>query len=215
MDDAYFYQDWCPIGKHTEGTSYSDNPKWQMDLWGEAAENIKRSMDRSFDYRTFVGYENSELRRDERPREYDASNDVHARSSNGELGVDDDTDLDVDTLRHNIMWSFLEVSEWLGDGATNYGSQNGYVSRKMSLAWLFNAIKALINWKLANQDKWAEEDIHPLDIGGIDSTTGQPRKDSNGNVIKERFLSDGEESTMGKSYEDEISLDQSSGYCGV
>ena len=60
------------------------------------------------------------------------------------------------------MWSYLEVSEWLGDGATAYGSQNGFVSRKMSLAWLFNAIKALINWKLANQDKWAEVDIHPL-----------------------------------------------------
>lgn len=186
-----------------------------MDLWGEAAENIQRSMDRSFDYRTFVGYQKSELRRDEMPRAYDASTDVHARAANSEIGEDDNTDLDVDTLRHNIMWSYLEVSEWLGDGATAYGSQNGYVSRKMSLAWLFNAIKALINWKLANQDKWAEEDIHPLDIGGIDSITGQPRKDSNGNVIKERFLSAGEESTMGKSYEDEISLDQSSGYCGV
>jgi len=60
------------------------------------------------------------------------------------------------------MRSYLEVSEWLGDGATMYGSHNGYVSRKMSLAWLFNAIKALINWKLANNDKWAEVDIHPL-----------------------------------------------------
>lgn len=29
-----------------------------------------------------------------------------------------------------------------------YGSHNGYVSRKMSLAWLFNAIRALINWKM-------------------------------------------------------------------
>lgn len=162
VDDAYFYQDWCPIGDHTAGTGYNPNPKWQMDLWGEAAENIQRSMDRSFDYNTFKGYQKSELRGDEMPREYDASTDVHTRASNGERGIDDDTELDVDTLRHNIMWSYLEVSEWLGDGATAYGSQNGFVSRKMSLAWLFNAIKALINWKLANQDKWSEVDIHPL-----------------------------------------------------
>jgi hypothetical protein len=56
VDDAYFYQDWCPIGEHTTGTGYNPNPKWQMDLWGEAAENVKRSMDRSFDFNTFVGY---------------------------------------------------------------------------------------------------------------------------------------------------------------
>ena len=155
VDDAYFYQDWCPIGDHTAS---SEDPKWQMDLWGEVAENVTRSMDRSFDYNDFVGYQKSELRGDEMPMEYDASTDAHANSARNV----DDTNLDVDTLRHNIMWSYLEVSEWLGDGATAYGSHNGYVSRKMSLAWLFNAIKALINWKLANQDKWAEEDIHPL-----------------------------------------------------
>lgn len=28
VDDAYFYQDWCPIGDHTEGTEYNPNPKW-------------------------------------------------------------------------------------------------------------------------------------------------------------------------------------------
>ena len=72
--------------------------------------------------------------------------------------------LDIDTLRHNIMKSYLEVSEWLGDGALQYGSHNEYVSRKMSLSWLFNAIKALINWKLASQDKWAEADINPLNL---------------------------------------------------
>lgn len=135
-----------------------------MDLWGEAAENIQRSMDRSFDYRDFVGYQKSEMRRNEMVERYNASTDEHAREANSEVGASDDTDLDVDTLRHNIMWSYLEVSEWLGDGATAYGSQNGFVSRKMSLAWLFNAIKALINWKLANQDKWAEKDIYPLSI---------------------------------------------------
>lgn len=67
VDDAYFYQDWCPIGDHVDGTEYNPNPKWQMDLWGEAAENIKRSMDRSFDYNDFVGYQKSDLRGDELP----------------------------------------------------------------------------------------------------------------------------------------------------
>lgn len=88
-----------------------------MDLWGEAAENIKRSMDRSFDFNTFVGYQKSDLRGDELPIEYDASTDLHTEESSEE-----NTDLDIDTLRHNIMWSYLEVSEWLGDGATAYGS---------------------------------------------------------------------------------------------
>ena len=120
-----------------------------MDLWGEAAENIKRNMDRSFDFRTFVGYQKSALRGDELPTQYDASTDLHTKESDIESGTEN-TDLDIDTLRHNIMRSYFEVSEWLGDDATAYGSQNGYVSRKMSLAWLFNAIKALINWKLAN-----------------------------------------------------------------
>ena len=200
VDDAYFYQDWCPIGDpKLQPTGYSDDPKWQMDLWGEAAENLQRSMDRSFNYREFVGYQKSLLRRDEMVQEYDATQDVQAL----EQPENDDTDLDVDTLRHNIMRSYLEVSEWLGDGATAYGSQNGYVSRKMSLAWLFNAIKALINWKLANQDKWAEEDINPLMVNGEGELS----------YVKERFLQSGESSTRGYQYEDELSLDQASGYC--
>ena len=90
------------------------------------------------------------------PQEYDSSRDAHALD---ETDVDNPTTLDVDTLYHNIMRSYIEVSEWLGDGAVQYGSRNGYVSRKMSLAWLFDSIKALINWKLANQEKWAEVDI--------------------------------------------------------
>jgi hypothetical protein len=65
VDDAYFYQDWCPIGEHTEHTGYDPDPKWQMDLWGEAAENIQRSVKRSFNYTDFQGYTRSELRRDE------------------------------------------------------------------------------------------------------------------------------------------------------
>ena len=63
------------------------------------------------------------------------------------------------------MRSYLEVSEWLGDGALQYGSHNGFVSRKMSLGWLFCAIRALINWKMQSHDKYAEVDIHPLDVG--------------------------------------------------
>ena len=157
-----------------------------MDLWGEAAENIQRSMDRSFDYKTFKGYVVSDFPRDERPQEYDAAQDEHSLESDSEAGRDDNTTLDVNTLRHNIMWSYLEVSEWLGEGATAYGSHNGYVSRKMSLAWLFNAIKALINWKLANQDKWAEMDIYPLVTDG---------KDENNKDVRERFLAANETST--------------------
>lgn len=217
VDDAYFYQDWCPIGDPAiQEEPYVKNPKWQMDLWGEAAENIHRSMDRSFDYNDFQGYVKSELRRDELQVEYDASTDDHALEGEEE----DNTDLDVDTLRHNIMWSYLEVSEWLGDGATAYGSQNGFVSRKMSLAWLFNAIKALINWKLANQDKWAEEDINPLEVGkwcppDETYTDGhwEYNKDSNGNDICERFLDEHEKSTRGVEYDDYDSLDQIGGCC--
>ena len=85
------------------------------------------------------------------PAPYNAEDDEHAQ----EEDKDELTNLDIDTLRHNIMRSYLEVSEWLGDGATQYGSHNGYVSRKMSLAWLFNAIRALINWKGDNSEKWA------------------------------------------------------------
>ena len=246
VDDAYFYQDWCPIGDPAlQEEPYIKNPKWQMDLWGEAVENIKRDMDRSFKFDDFKGYTKSEMRRDEMVQRYDASEDLHTKASNIESGNDDDTDLDVDTLRHNIMWSYLEVSEWLGDGATSYGSQNGFVSRKMSLAWLFNAIKALINWKLANQDKWAEEDIHPLMIDDgyevvskdelVSTETYYKYENGNyvafasvdaarrysGNVyikvvgVKERFLREGEVSTRGVPYKDELSLDQSSGYCAT
>lgn len=198
-----------------------------MDLWGEAAENIQRSMDRSFDYKDFVGYQKSEMRRNEMVERYNASTDEHAREANSEVGASDDTDLDVDTLRHNIMWSYLEVSEWLGDGATAYGSQNGFVSRKMSLAWLFNAIKALINWKLANQDKWAEVDIHPLTIPKWNVELGKwdYETDSNGRNICERFLNSGEESTQGGSsektslvdglYSDPDDLSQDAGRCAL
>lgn len=65
MDDAYFYQDWCPIGDpKIQATEYNPNPKWQMDMWGEAAENLQRVRDRSFDYSTFVGYRSSLVPRD-------------------------------------------------------------------------------------------------------------------------------------------------------
>ena len=151
-----------------------------MDLWGEAAENLLRTKKRTFDYREFKGYQKSDLPRDEMPSEYDASEDEHAK----DIPIDDPTSLDIDTLRHNIMRSYLEVSEWLGDGAIAYGSHNGYVSRKMSLAWLFNAIKALINWKLAHLSIYNEQDIHPLVVN--DGESGE---------IKERFLSEGELST--------------------
>ena len=153
--DLYFYQDWCPIGDYTQDKS---DPKWQMDMWGEAAENLKRTKERTFDYRNFKGYQKSILPHDEMPEGYDASEDEHAK----DIPVEDPTNLDIDTLRHNIMRSYLEVSEWLGDGATAYGSHNGYVSRKMSLSWLFNAVKALINWKLAHMPTYDEQDIHPL-----------------------------------------------------
>ena len=79
------------------------------------------------------------------PIDYDASSDEHALVQKDD---DDITDLDKDTLRHNVMKSYVEVSEYLGEKAMEYGSHNGYVSRKMSLAWLFNAIRALINWKM-------------------------------------------------------------------
>lgn len=72
--------------------------------------------------------------------------------------------LDINTLRHNIMRSYIEVSEWLGEAAAKYGSHNEYVSRKMSFRWLFNAIKGLINWKMSSYDKWAEADIYPLTV---------------------------------------------------
>lgn len=123
-------------------------------------------------------------------KDYDARSDVHAKegSSNDALLT-----LDVEALRHNIMRSYLEVSEWLGDGALQYGSHNGFVSRKMSLCWLFNSIRALINWKLNNQEKYGEVSIRPLVV-------------NDGNV-KERFLSKSEMSTQGWHYNDYLDLD--------
>ena len=118
-------------------------------------------MVRTFNYKEFVGYRNTGTT-DEMPVNYDSSQDEHAL----EQGNDKQTTLDSNTLRHNIMRSYFEVSEWLGDGAVEYGSHNGFVSRKMSLAWLFDAIRALINWKMKSQDKWAEVDIHPLITDG-------------------------------------------------
>lgn len=233
VDDAYFYQDWCPIGDYTQDES---DPKWQMDLWGEAAENLLRTKERTFDYRKFKGYQKSVLPRDEMPREYDASeDDEHAK----DIPVDEPTSLDIDTLRHNIMWSFLEVSEWLGDGATAYGSHNGYVSRKMSLGWLFNAIKALINWKLAHMPTYAEVNIDPLVVDEFEEIKRTPDwqptvdvdyyKRENGRYVKfqseeevlaydgsiyvyasgvkERFLNEGELSTQGIDYKDYEDLD--------
>ena len=85
---------------------------------------------------------------------------MHAKEIDGSV----DVDLDKETLLHNMMRSYIEVSEWLGDGALKYGSHNGFVSRKMSMCWLFDAIRALINFKLGIQDKYAEKDIHPLHI---------------------------------------------------
>ena len=83
------------------------------------------------------------------------------------------------------------------------------------MAWLFNAIKALINWKLGCQDKWAEVDIHPLNVGW--KKENEPGygydKDSNSNDICERFLHTGEKSTQGIAYDDEASLNQIDGCC--
>lgn len=77
----------------------------------------------------------------------------------------------------------------------------------MSLAWLFNAIKALINWKLANQDKYAEATINPLVVDGS--------LNADAKQIRERFLRIGEASTQGIEYEDELDLDQQGGRCAA
>ena len=189
VDDAYFYWDWCPIGAGIEG-----DPKWQISVWEEYPYNKKRDIDRTFKYSEIVGYTNSRSA-DEMIREYDARNDLHAKE--GSSIREPDTTMDAESLRHNIMRSYLEVSEWLGDGALEYGSHNGYVSRKMSLAWLFDAIRALINWKLANQDKWAEVNIHPLEVGCKNENGDWTYiTDENGNEIRERFLTNGEDSTQ-------------------
>ena len=140
VDDAYFYQDWCP----------TDDGGWELNDWEEFQTNNDRKKVRTFKYSEIVGYSNGDDGEDdEMPKEYDASTDQHAKD--GELNDEDyPTNLDSDILRHNIMRSYIEVSEWLGDGATQYGSHNGYVSRKMSMAWLFGSIRGLINWKLNN-----------------------------------------------------------------
>lgn len=108
--------------------------------------------------------------------------------------------LDDDEYIRNIMRSYIEVSEWLGDGASAYGSHNGYVSRKMSLCWLFDAMRALINFKMNVTGKYAEMDIHPL-------ATNEP--------YYERFLGKEEKSATGQTYYDEDDLDQISGRCQV
>jgi len=51
-----------------------ENPKWQMELWGETMENKSRSVDRSFNWREFQGYTNSRSN-DEMPAE--SSDDVY------------------------------------------------------------------------------------------------------------------------------------------
>ena len=86
------------------------------------------------------------------------------------------------------MRSYLEVSEWLGDAALQYGSHNGDVSRKMSLRWLFDAIRALINWKMQSHDKFAEVDIDPLNVGKVIDGHYSQDKDSEGNDIYEGFI---------------------------
>ena len=211
VDDAYFYWDWCPLGTGTE-----TDPKWKIAAWQEHYKNQMRSIDRTFKYDELVGYTNSR-NADEMPRKYDARVDLHAKAgqSQDEPGVT----LEKDVLRHNIMRSYLEVSEWLGDEeALKYGSHNGFVSRKMSLAWLFNSIKALMNWKLASQDKWAEVDIHPLEVGtwNEEDNKWDYKTDNAGNNICERFLTEGEKSTQGADtteYSDTADLNQQSGRC--
>ena len=190
-EDAYFYWDWCPLG---DGTP--EQPKWQIAQWYEYPENQKRTVDRTFKWSEIKGYTNRGWKDgDLMPTEYDARmDDNHARDPDEEYT---EVDLTKETLRHNIMRSYLEVSEWLGDGATQYGSHNGYVSRKMSLSWLFCAIRALINWKMNNQDKWKEKDIYPLDI----------------DEHNEHFLDKDETSDCGLSYDDVDSLDQQGGCC--
>lgn len=184
VDDAYFYWDWCPAGNNTD-----TDPRWKIVAWEEFPYNLARGIDRSFKFTEFKGVTNTTTR-DEMPIEYDASDDEHTKDED----IDNPTTLDKQTLYHNIMRSYIEVSEWLGDAATEYGSHNGYVSRKMSMAWLFDAIKALINWKLANQHKWAEEDIQPFDK-------------------KERFLGENEPSNCDVVYNDQLDLNQRGGRC--
>lgn len=122
-----------------------ENNYWQMCQIEDPIDLKVRDIDRVFDYTKFKGYRNDIESMDEKPIEYDSSIDLHAKRN-----TDQKVDLDKKELLHNIMKSYIEVSEWLGDGCTEYGSHNGYVSRKMSLAWLFDAIRALINFKMDN-----------------------------------------------------------------
>lgn len=113
VDDAYFYWDWCP-----EGTGTEDDPKWKIVAWQEYYDNLLRDIDRPFDYRKFQGSTNTGTG-DEMPIDYDAMHDYHTKI---ESDSDNPTNLDQITLRHNIMRSYLEVSEWLGDAALEFGS---------------------------------------------------------------------------------------------
>ena len=117
------------------------------------------------------------------PVEYDASEDEHTKDDSG----NHPTTLDKEDLRHHIMRSYIDVPEWLGDAATKFGSHHGYVSRKMSMCWLFDSIRALINFKLNNQDRYAEEDIYPLTF----DDSSEPEL----NGVTERFLTKGESSS--------------------
>lgn len=193
--EAYFYWDWCPMGTERE------NNYWQICEIEDPIDLKVRDIDRVFDYTQFRGYRNDITSRDEKPLEYDSSLDVHAKRD-----TDQKVDLGKNELLHNIMKSYIEVSEYLGDGSTEYGSHNGYVSRKMSLAWLFDAVRALINFKMDNSDRYAQKDIYPLSIGSPDSEN----KGHN-----ERFLPEGQTSDCGISYDDQLDLDQTNGRCSI
>ncbi len=115
----------------------------------------------------------------------------------------------------------IEVSEWLGDEALKYGSHNGYVSRKMSMCWLFDSIRALINFKLNIQDRYADYDIYPLTFDVPESSESQF---TTPNLPMERFLTNSEISSCGikckgdgseDSYSDQIDLTQYDGCCAV
>lgn len=170
---------------------------------------MSRPQDRTFRFTEFNGYVNSEDG-DGLPVEYSALDDEHARDSDDEDKYP--TNLRSKDLMHNVMRSYIEVSEWLGDEATKFGSHNGYVSRKMSLCWLFDSIRALINFKQNIQDKYAEADIRPLVLN------------DDLNKVYERFLDTGEVSSCGvkctedgsdATYTDRVDLRQDDGCCAT
>ena len=72
IDDAYFYWDWCP-----SGSGQPANPKWQIVEWDEFQYNLGRDIDRSFNYKDFIGVTNTTTR-DQMPIEYRATSDNHA-----------------------------------------------------------------------------------------------------------------------------------------